>query len=75
MSRVCVQGRVTRALLDALDESYAEIGVDEDQEEALCDELYRTYVGGEPGSPEARAMLYTTFHVRTKTVGNILSDW
>lgn len=67
-------GLSNKELLYALDEQYREIA----RARPMADvhTLYREWIGGEPGSQNAREMLRTCYHARSKTVGVVqLNSW
>jgi iron only hydrogenase large subunit-like protein len=68
------EGISNKDLVDALDEEYRITA--RARPMANVSRLYDEWVGGIPGSPNARKLLRTQFHVRAKTVGVVqLNNW
>lgn len=68
------EGISNKDLVDALDEEYRMTA--RARPMANVSRLYDEWVGGIPGSPNARKLLRTQFHVRAKTVGVVqLNNW
>ena len=68
------EGISNKELVDALDEQYRITA--RARPMANVSRLYDEWVGGNPGSPNARKLLRTQFHVRAKTIGVVqLNNW
>lgn len=70
-------GQSVHQLIEALEASYHGEGMvlRPPEENAGVGELYRSWVGGPPASPAARALLHTEYHRREKSVTSALADW
>lgn len=63
-------------LLEQLEELYAAGGIAARPEaDPALQQLYMSFVQGEPGSQAAHQLMHTHYHKRDKTVTATLADW
>lgn len=71
------KSQTSTQFLDHLDRVYhgSDVQLRPPQNNPLVDHLYRVWVGGMPGSHQARQLLHTCYHPRTKPLSAAVGDW